>query len=159
MRKSWLFIIALVTLGFLAGTIGAGAFVLSGKHGVGEIAAACASAGGTFIPQGLGGDYGCTKSCGDGGTCEVFCDKEGICEGSCPACGERRQRPRARPNRTRLGGADVVTRILNNLTTTRAGGPGYGYGPGPYPDAVIVNPVTGRWCRTESNGYQICWTP
>jgi hypothetical protein len=34
------------------------------------------------------------------------------------------------------------------------GGPGYGYGPGPYPDSVIVNPVTGRWCRTESNGYQ-----
>src|SRR5262249_19284486 len=31
--------------------------------------------------------------------------------------------------------------------------------PGPYPDAVIVNPVTGRWCRTESNGYQFCWTP
>ena len=42
---------------------------------------------------------------------------------------------------------------------TRYGGPGYGYGPGPYPDAVIVNPVTGRWCRTESNGYQFCWTP
>jgi len=39
------------------------------------------------------------------------------------------------------------------------GGPGYGYGPGPYPDTVIVNPVTGRWCRTESNGYQFCWTP
>ena len=41
----------------------------------------------------------------------------------------------------------------------RYGGPSYGYGPGPYPDAVIVNPVTGRWCRTESNGYQFCWTP
>jgi hypothetical protein len=39
------------------------------------------------------------------------------------------------------------------------GGPGYGYGPGPYPDSAIVNPVTGRWCRTESNGYQFCWTP
>jgi hypothetical protein len=39
------------------------------------------------------------------------------------------------------------------------GGPGYGYGPGPYPDAVVVNPVTGRWCRTEANGYQFCWTP
>ena len=39
------------------------------------------------------------------------------------------------------------------------GGPGYGYGPGPYSDSVIVNPVTGRWCRTESNGYQFCWTP
>jgi hypothetical protein len=39
------------------------------------------------------------------------------------------------------------------------GGAGYGYGPGPYPDTVIVNPVTGRWCRTEPNGYQWCWTP
>jgi len=80
---------------------------------------------------------------------------DGKCFGQCPRCG----RSIASPNRTRLGGADVVPRILNNLTTARAGGPGYGYGPGPYPDAVIVNPVTGRWCRTESNGYQICWTP
>ena len=39
------------------------------------------------------------------------------------------------------------------------GGPGYGYGLGPYPDTVIVNPVTGRWCRTEPNGFQWCWTP
>jgi hypothetical protein len=39
------------------------------------------------------------------------------------------------------------------------GGPGYGYGQGPYPDTVIVNPVTGRWCRTEPNGFQWCWTP
>ena len=39
------------------------------------------------------------------------------------------------------------------------GGPGYGYGPGPYLDTVIVNPVTGRWCRTEPNGFQWCWTP
>lgn len=39
------------------------------------------------------------------------------------------------------------------------GAPGYGYGPGPYPDTVIVNPVTGRWCRTEPSGYQWCWTP
>jgi hypothetical protein len=39
------------------------------------------------------------------------------------------------------------------------GAPGYGYGPGPYPDTVIVNPVTGRWCRTEPSGHQWCWTP
>jgi hypothetical protein len=39
------------------------------------------------------------------------------------------------------------------------GGPGYGYGPGPDPDSVVVNPVTGRWCRTEAYGYQFCWTP
>ena len=39
------------------------------------------------------------------------------------------------------------------------GPPGYGYAPGPYPDAVIVNPVTGRWCGTAPDGYQFCWTP
>jgi hypothetical protein len=39
------------------------------------------------------------------------------------------------------------------------GGPGYGYGPEPYADTVIVNPVTGRWCRTEPTGYRWCWTP
>ena len=39
------------------------------------------------------------------------------------------------------------------------GGPGYGYGPGPYADTVVVNPVTGRWCRIEPSGYRWCWTP
>ena len=38
-------------------------------------------------------------------------------------------------------------------------GPGYGYGPGPYPDTVIVNPATGRWCRIDLSGYRWCWTP
>jgi hypothetical protein len=38
-------------------------------------------------------------------------------------------------------------------------GPGYGYGPGPEPGSVIVNPATGRWCRTEPSGWQWCWTP
>jgi hypothetical protein len=38
------------------------------------------------------------------------------------------------------------------------GGSGYGYGRG-YWDIVIVNPVTGRWCRTEPTGYRWCWTP
>jgi hypothetical protein len=37
--------------------------------------------------------------------------------------------------------------------------PGYGYGPGPEPGSVIVNPVTGRWCRTEASGWQWCWRP
>jgi hypothetical protein len=35
----------------------------------------------------------------------------------------------------------------------------YAYVPQPYTGATVVNPVTGRWCRTESNGYQFCWTP
>jgi hypothetical protein len=101
------------------------------------------------------GQYGCSTICAQAtASCIVSCGSDGKCFGQCPRCGRI-----ASPNRTRLGGADVVTRILNNLTTARAGGPGYGYGPGPYPDAVIVNPVTGRWCRTESSGYQICWTP
>jgi hypothetical protein len=48
---------------------------------------------------------------------------------------------------------------LSPLPRYTRGGPGYGYGPGPDPNSVIVNPVTGRWCRTEPNGYQWCWTP
>jgi hypothetical protein len=108
MRKSWLFIIAVV----LAGTAGAGAVPISGKHGRGEIAATCASVGGTFIGGGLGGDYGCTNSCGDGGTCTVLCDKEGSCEGTCPSCGERRQRPRGPV--PMLRGAHAVEHVLNN---------------------------------------------
>lgn len=54
-------------------------------------------------------------------------------------------------------------------------GPGYGYGPlaigyapepapvvagyGSAPAGAVVNPVTGRWCTTQPNGYQWCWTP
>jgi hypothetical protein len=87
-RKSWLFIIAFVTLGFLAGTAGAATVKISGKHGMGEIATTCASVGGTFSSS-LGGEYQCSNSCGDGQTCTVSCDKEGSCEGTCPSCGER----------------------------------------------------------------------
>ncbi len=35
----------------------------------------------------------------------------------------------------------------------------YAYAPQPYTGARVVNPVTGRWCRTEWTGYQFCWTP
>jgi hypothetical protein len=110
MRKSWLFIIALVTLGFLAGAAGA-AVKISGKHGISEIAATCASVGGTFNSS-LGGEYQCSNSCGDGQTCTVSCDKEGNCEGTCPRCGERRQRPRG-PVPV-LGGAHAVEQVLKN---------------------------------------------
>jgi hypothetical protein len=91
MRKSWLFIIALVTLGFLAGAAGAATVQISGRHGMGEIASTCASVGGTFS-SGLGGDY--------------------HCEGSCPSCGERRQRPRG-PVPV-LSGANAVEHVLKN---------------------------------------------
>ena len=70
MRKSWLFIIALVTLGFLAGSAGAATVQISGRHGMGEIATTCANVGGTFSSS-LGGEYQCSNSCGDGQTCTV----------------------------------------------------------------------------------------
>src|SRR6516225_2277712 len=60
MRKSWLFIIALVTLGFLAGSAGAATVQISGRHGMGEIATTCANVGGTFSSS-LGGEYQCSK--------------------------------------------------------------------------------------------------
>jgi hypothetical protein len=35
--------------------------------------------------------------------------------------------------------------------------PAYGYSYAePY---VVVDPVTGRWCRIEASGYHWCWTP
>src|SRR5262245_3274620 len=91
MRKSWLFIIALVTLGFLAGAARAATVQISGRHGMGEIATTCANVGGTFSSS-LGGEYQCSNSCGDGQTCTVSCDKEGNCEGDCPSCGRRQRR-------------------------------------------------------------------
>jgi hypothetical protein len=111
MRKSWLFTITLVTLGFLAGAAEAATVQISGRHGMGEIAATCASVGGTFSSF-LGGDYQCSSSCGDGQTCTVLCDKEGHCEGSCPSCGERRQRPRGPV--PLLRGTDAVEHVLKN---------------------------------------------
>jgi len=111
MRKSWLFIITLVTLGFLAGAAGAATVQISWRHGMSEIASTCAGVGGTFS-SGLGGDYQCSNSCGDGQTCTVLCDKEGHCEGSCPSCGERRQRRRG-PVPV-LTGANAVEHVLKN---------------------------------------------
>jgi hypothetical protein len=152
MRKFLILIIALGVFGVLSGESWAAKVSIAGRHSQSEIQATCGAVGGSFFSN---SHYGCTNECAGGtDTCAVEC-VNGKCTGSCPRCGARI----ASPNRARLGGADAVTRVLNNLTATRAGGPGYGYGPGPYPDAVIVNPVTGRWCRTESNGYQFCWTP
>ena len=99
----------------------------------------CGAVGGDFFSLPTG-QYGCSNICAQASvSCVVTCGGDGKCFGECPRCGRI-----ASPNRTRLSGADVVTRILNSLTTARTGGPGYGYGPGPYPDAVIVNPITGR---------------
>jgi hypothetical protein len=108
MRKSSLFIIAFVTLGFLAGTAEA-TVRISGRHGMSEIAATCASVGGTFSSS-LGGEYQCSNSCGDGQTCTVSCDKEGNCEGDCPSCGRRQRRGPV----SVLRGAHAVEQVLKN---------------------------------------------
>ena len=109
MRRSWLFILLIaLVLEFLAGTAGA-TVRISGRHGMSEIAATCASVGGTFSSS-LGGEYQCSNSCGDGQTCTVSCDKEGNCEGDCPSCG-RRQRRGPVPM---LRGAHAVENVLKN---------------------------------------------
>src|SRR5262249_9658374 len=142
----------LCTWGVLVSEAWAARVSIAGRHSASEIQGACDAVGGDFFSLPTG-QYGCSTICAQNTASGlVSCASDGKCFGQCPRWG----RSIATPNRTRLGGADVVRRILNNLTTARGGGPGYGYGPGPYPDAVIVNPVTGRWCRTESNGYQIC---
>jgi hypothetical protein len=148
MRKSILLIIALVMCGVLSGE-GWALPISLGHHSVRELKQTCDSVGGDFFHD-VGGQYGCFHQCGEE-TCSVECSRNGQCIGDCPACGG--------PDQPVVRGGANVTRVLNNFRTARAGRPGYGYGPGPYPGAVIVNPVTGRWCRTESSGYQICWTP
>ena len=75
MRKSWVFIIALVIVGFLAGASWAGKVNLSGTHSPSEIKGTCSEVGGT--PYDVGNNYGCTKDCGEGGVdfCSVNCKK------------------------------------------------------------------------------------
>jgi hypothetical protein len=84
MRKSWLFIIALVTLGFLADAAVAATVQINGRHGMGEIASTYASVGGTFS-SGLGGDYQCSNSCGDGQLAQFFATRRAIAKVRAPA--------------------------------------------------------------------------
>jgi hypothetical protein len=131
MRKSIILIIALVMCGVLSSE-GWALRIQLGRHSVREIKQTCASAAGDFF-RFPSGSYGCSKICAGGtGQCDVSCSSNGNCTGECPACGQ--DQPILR------GGRNEVTGVLNNFT-------------------AIVNPVTGRWCRTESNGYQFCWTP
>jgi hypothetical protein len=131
MRKFIILITALTIYSVLLGEGWAAKVSFGGSHSRSEIQATCGAVGGSFFSN---SHYGCTNECAGGtDTCAVEC-VNGKCTGSCPRCGRM-------------------------ATATHAGGPGYGNGPGPYPDAVIVNPVTGRWCRTAPDGYQFCWTP
>jgi hypothetical protein len=156
MRKFIILIMSLCTWGVLVSEAWAARVSIAGRHSQSEIQGTCDAVGGDFFSLPTG-QYGCSNICAQASaSCVVTCGSDGKCFGDCPRCGRRVS---SRSPLPRLAGQDAVTRVLNNLTTTRAGGPGYGYGPGPYPGAVIVNPVTGRWCRTEPSGYQICWTP
>jgi len=106
MRKFVVIIIALATLGFLAGVASAGKVSISGTHSREEIKATCDSVGGEYLE---GRDiYGCWNGCGDvKAGCSVNC-KDGKCEGQCPKCGRREGRLPV------LGGADAVDRTLKN---------------------------------------------
>jgi len=105
MRKSWVFIIALVTLAFLAGTAWAGQVSISGTHSRDEVKAACDNVGGDFV-EGQSG-YFCSAECGNDDTCTVSCNKGGKCTGDCPNCGRRAPPPV-------LGGTAPVERTLKN---------------------------------------------
>ena len=123
MRKFIILIMALCTCGVFSGEGWAARVSIAGRHSQSEIRATCGAVGGDFFSLPTG-QYGCSNICAQASaSCVVTCGGDGKCFGDCPRCGRI-----ASPNRTRLGGADVVTRILNNLTTARAGGPGYGYG-------------------------------
>jgi hypothetical protein len=102
MRKSWVFVIALVTIGFLAGTSWAGQVSISGTHSANEIRKTCDRVDGVFTET--GGSYSCSRDCG-GELCSVEC-KSGKCTGNCPKCGQRERRLPT------LGGTDAADRIL-----------------------------------------------
>jgi hypothetical protein len=94
MRKLVVIIIALATLGFLAGPASAGKIKLSGTHSADEIRTACANVDGSFV-EGKG-NYSCINNCG-GEICEVNCSaKNQECTGTCPKCGRRELSLRAR---------------------------------------------------------------
>jgi hypothetical protein len=104
MRKSWLFIVALVTIGFLSGAAWAGKVSIKGTHTANEIRATCAREDGVFGEQ--GDTYSCSKECGNS-ICGVTCTG-GKCTGECPSCGRRERRVPV------LGGADAVDQTLMN---------------------------------------------
>ena len=87
MRKLAVIIIALATLGFLAGSASAGYVSISGTHSSMEIRSTCAKEGGTYSED--PGGYGCSKDCGSS-TCTVACKNDGQCVGECPKCGQAR---------------------------------------------------------------------
>jgi hypothetical protein len=104
MRKSWVFVIAFVSLCCLVGTSWAGTVSVSGTHSADQIKQTCDKVDGTFTET--GGSYGCSKVCGGGTTlCSVDC-KDGKCTGTCPKCGERRL--------PTLSGDTAVADTLNN---------------------------------------------
>ena len=104
MRRLFVFIAALITLGFLAGVVWAGQVSISGTHTKAEIKATCDSVGGVYSDD-PNGAYSCINTCGDGDTCGVACNKSGKCTGDCPSCG--------RPLPV-LGGAAPLVRTLKN---------------------------------------------
>jgi hypothetical protein len=105
MRKFWLFIVALVTVGFLSGAAWAGKVSIKGTHTANEIRATCDRVDGAFTEG--GGTYGCSTICAGGTVCSVTCTG-GKCTGECPSCGRRERRL------PELGGADAVDHTLNN---------------------------------------------
>jgi hypothetical protein len=72
MRKSWVFVIALVTIGLLAGTSWAGRVSISGTHSANEIRKTCDRVDGVFTET--GGSYSCSRDCG-GELCSVECKR------------------------------------------------------------------------------------
>jgi hypothetical protein len=104
MQRSWLLIVSVVALAFLADPASAGTVSISGSHSANEIRGTCDSVGGVFMEG--GGKYSCTNACG-GELCTVEC-KSGKCTGTCPKCGARERPLPVLPD------ADAVNQTLNN---------------------------------------------
>ena len=84
MRNLSFVIATVLTAGLAAGTAQAEKHALQGKHGLTDVAGACAKAGGVLFQ--ITGLYGCIKSnCdGKGGECKVECTDSSHCTGTTP---------------------------------------------------------------------------
>ncbi|SRR6266480_5574207 len=84
MRRLFIFMIALTTLGFLVDAAAARNIVLKRTYTQGQVEIACIRGGGASIAGRGPGGFGCKTSKG-----EVKCNAAGECIGTCHRCGTR----------------------------------------------------------------------
>ncbi len=116
MRKYFILIVAVVSVGFLANSAMAEIVEIKGKVTPVALGRACSGAGGSFNSNPTG--YSCEKKdCnGKGGTCGVYCSSNGNCTGTTPS--------RIKPGTTLTSKASDLVRTLNGSLDFPPAAPG-----------------------------------